>query len=169
MPLSAAYVSRGVRRAWPGFTNATGAAVSTCWEPGSNHSHCLLWTWKEASWKVNPWQQARPGELVSLQITSASAVGGHEVWVGYPALKNCLLFSSTFPLLSSFTPTTFWNLFFIQGLFFLVYCSYLRTSGKGHQMEKRVICFFSSSVFACVYVFPLTSANSVKMGGWKNK
>lgn len=44
-----------------------------------------------------------------------------------------------------------------------------RTSGKGMEMEKAVTCFLSFSIFACVYVFPLTSGNSVEMGGRKNK
>lgn len=68
----------------------------------------------------------------------------------------------------SLLPPLFY-LFFIQGLFFLMCCSHSRTSGKGSQMEKTIICFLSFSIFACVHVFPLTSANSVKMGGREKK
>lgn len=131
--------------AWPGCTSGTRAAVSTCWEPGSRHSHCLFWAWKEASWKINPWQQVRPGELVQQWEEMQSGVG-------YPALRNCLLFSFTFPLLSSFPPTTFY--FSFKASFFLV-CSHWRTSGKGSQMEKKDLSVFSVPQFLHVCMYSL--------------
>lgn len=63
------------------------------------------------------------------------------------------------PVCSSLSPSHFCHsplptfFFFIQGLFCLLGCSHSKTSGKGSQMEKRVIYFLSFPIFVCVCSF----------------
>lgn len=105
---------------------------------------------------------------MSLQITSASAQGGDAVWGGISSFEDCSSLSLSHfchPLL----PPLFKIYFSFKTFFSWCVVPIQEHLEKVVKWEKRVICFLSSSIFSCVYVFPLTSANSVKMEGRKNK
>lgn len=110
------------------------------------HSHCPFWAWKEASWRIRLWQQARPGDLVSLQTTSASAVGGDAVWGRVSCseeLSDLLFYFPTSVILYSyhFLKFIFHSRCCFVCFFFLMCCFHWRTSGEGSQMEKHSYLF----------------------------